>query len=82
MSSLHMTFNTDEEWGQLSTHGFLQRMGIQYHWYNSRSATATADEQGPFIQQPYDTFDDFLMDLKQSKRKAIRQVRHISWKAP
>ncbi len=33
VSSLHLTFNQEEEWGELhETHGFLQRVGIQYHW--------------------------------------------------
>lgn len=32
----------------------------RYHWEN----------------RGYKTFDDFLSDLKQSKRKSIRQVRH------
>lgn len=63
VSSLHMTFNRREEWEELRQHGFLQRCGIQYHWEN----------------QGYATFDHFLQDLKQSKRKNIRQV---PWRAP
>ncbi|CAI5511514.1 unnamed protein product, partial [Closterium sp. Naga37s-1] len=35
------------------------RMGMQYHWSN----------------RGYGSFNDFLMDLKQSKRKTIRQER-------
>lgn len=34
------------------------RMGLQYHWQNNS----------------YETFDEFLMQLRQSKRKNIRQV--------
>lgn len=59
LSSLHLTFNSAEEWSLLAPLGFLQRTGIQYHW----------DNRG------YQTFDDFLGDLKQSKRKSIRQER-------
>lgn len=59
VSSLHMTFNTQQEWGAMRQQGYLCRTGIQYHWDN----------------QQYSTFDDFLMDLKQSKRKNIRQER-------
>ena len=58
VSSLHMTFNTEQEWQTLAKVGFLKRNGIQYHWQNNG----------------YSTFDDFLMDMKQSKRKNIRQV--------
>lgn len=59
MSSLHVTFPTGEEWATLGSLGFQQRRGIQYHWSN----------------RGYATFDDFLADLKQRKRKNIRQVR-------
>ncbi len=58
VSSLHMTFNTEPEWQALGQVGFLKRNGIQYHWQNNG----------------YSTFDDFLMDMKQSKRKNVRQV--------
>ncbi|KAK9828324.1 hypothetical protein WJX74_008746 [Apatococcus lobatus] len=59
VSSLHMTFNTEQEWQTLARVGFLKRNGIQYHWQNNG----------------YSTFDDFLMDMKQSKRKNVRQER-------
>lgn len=59
VSSLHLTFNTAEEAKSLREVGYLQRSGIQYHWENRN----------------YITFEDFLADLKQSKRKNIRQVR-------
>ncbi|KAL6650757.1 hypothetical protein ACP70R_009682 [Stipagrostis hirtigluma subsp. patula] len=39
--------------------GLLQRIGMQYHWRNRN----------------YKSFDEFLMDLKQPKRKNIRQER-------
>ena len=61
VSSLHLTFNTAEESSSLAEVGYLQRSGIQFHWEN----------------RGYTTFEDFLSDLKQSKRKNIRQVRVI-----
>lgn len=74
VSSLHMTFNTRDEWEQLGEHGFLRRNGIQYHWHNSAVTfpVNSAAESPGF--SPYESFDDFLLNLKQSKRKAIRQV--------
>ena len=29
---MHVTFNTEEESTALTSVGFLQRTGIQYHW--------------------------------------------------
>ncbi|KAG1672600.1 hypothetical protein FOA52_002080 [Chlamydomonas sp. UWO 241] len=59
ISSVHVTFNSAEEWAALSELGYLQRTGIQFHWDNRN----------------YSEFDNFLADLKQSKRKNIRQER-------
>jgi len=59
VSSLHVTFNTEEEWEEMRERGFLARTGVQFHWEN----------------HDYKSFDDFLMELKQSKRKNIRQER-------
>ncbi|XP_020111961.1 uncharacterized protein LOC109726641 isoform X1 [Ananas comosus] len=59
VSSLHVTFPSETEWDRLKRNGFLQRIGMQYHWKNRN----------------YKDFDEFLMDLKQSKRKNIRQER-------
>eukprot|EP00249_Psilotum_nudum_P017646 c26426_g1_i1 orf=1762-3177(+) len=59
VSSLHATFLTQSEWKTLGGLGFLQRLGMQYHWENRN----------------YSSFDAFLMDLKQSRRKTIRQER-------
>ena len=60
VSSLHLTFNPADESNAMAGLGYLQRNGIQYHWEN----------------RGYSTFEDFLADLKQSKRKNIRQVCH------
>ncbi|KAL3515762.1 hypothetical protein ACH5RR_022664 [Cinchona calisaya] len=59
VSSLHITFPSASEWGKLKEEGFLQRIAMQYHWRNRN----------------YKSFDEFLMDMKQGKRKNIRQER-------
>ncbi|XP_078172576.1 acyl-CoA [Carex rostrata] len=59
VSSLHITFPSENEWHKLKNRGFLQRTGMQYHWKNRN----------------YKSFDDFLMDMRHSKRKNIRQER-------
>jgi predicted N-acyltransferase len=59
LSSLHVTFCTEEEAGVMEQAGFLHRVGVQYHWSNGG----------------YRTFDDFLGALASRKRKAIRKER-------
>ncbi|GKV39960.1 hypothetical protein SLEP1_g47652 [Rubroshorea leprosula] len=59
VSSLHITFPSENEWHKLKDKGFLQRIGMQYHWKNRN----------------YKDFDEFLMDMRHSKRKKIRQER-------
>ncbi|KAL6845786.1 hypothetical protein ACP4OV_024361 [Aristida adscensionis] len=59
VSSLHITFPSEGEFSKLKDSGWLQRIGMQYHWRNRN----------------YRSFDEFLMDLKQPKRKNIRQER-------
>lgn len=34
LSSLHVTFPSENEWQKLKGKGFLQRIGMQYHWKN------------------------------------------------
>jgi len=58
-SSAHVTFCTEEEWQALGEAGWLQRLGMQYHWNN----------------QNYANFDGFLEALSSRKRKAIRRER-------
>lgn len=58
-SSTHVTFCTEEEWQALSAQGWLQRLGMQYHWENPG----------------YGGFEDFLSALSSRKRKAIRRER-------
>ncbi len=59
LSSLHITFCTGEEAAELVEHGYLHRLGCQYHWANAG----------------YSSFDDFLGTLSSRKRKAIRKER-------
>jgi len=59
LSSVHLTYLTEDEWRQLGADGFLLRTGKQYHWHN----------------QGYAEFDDFLAALASRKRKAIRRER-------
>ena len=59
ISSLHVTFCTEDEWRCLGEAGFLLRTGQQFHWRN----------------QGYTSFDEFLASLASRKRKAIRRER-------
>ncbi|MGS0646956.1 GNAT family N-acetyltransferase [Komagataeibacter melomenusus] len=59
LSSVHVTFCTAHEYELLGEGGWLQRLGVQYHWDN----------------QNYTSFDDFLGMLASRKRKAIRRER-------
>ncbi len=59
VSSLHVTFPSETEWESFGNHGFLQRTGEQFHWLNNN----------------YQTFDDFLSHLSSRKRKNIRKER-------
>mgnify|MGYP001310934154 CR=1 FL=1 len=59
VSSLHITFLTEDEQRASLPLGFLGRTGQQFHWHN----------------RGYATFDDFLSTLASRKRKAIRKER-------
>ncbi len=58
-SSVHATFCTRAEWEALGNAGWLQRMGMQFHWDNAG----------------YANFDDFLGALSSRKRKVLRRER-------
>jgi predicted N-acyltransferase len=60
-SSVHVTFAGEDECQWLARHGFLTRMGVQYHWHNRGWAS----------------FDDFLAALSSRKRKQIRRERAL-----
>jgi predicted N-acyltransferase len=59
LSSVHVTFCTKSEYGALGEEGWLQRLGVQYHWEN----------------HGYADFDGFLAALSSRKRKSIRRER-------
>ncbi len=59
LSSVHVTFCTQAEYTSLGQAGWLQRLGVQYHWHNDG----------------YASFDDFLAALSSRKRKVIRRER-------
>ena len=59
VSSVHVTFCTQDEWTELGEAGWLQRLGMQFHWEN----------------EGYTTFDDFLGALASRKRKVLRRER-------
>ena len=50
-------FCTEAEWRALGEAGWLQRMGVQFHWHN----------------HGYACFDDFLGALSSRKRKVLRR---------
>lgn len=58
-SSVHVTFPTEDEWANLRELGFLQRIDQQFHWLNDG----------------YETFDDFLAVLASRKRKVVKRER-------
>jgi uncharacterized protein len=63
LSSLHITFCTEEEANALAgRHDLLHRVTQQFHWVNNG----------------YATFDDFLADLSSRKRKNIRKERETA----
>ncbi len=59
ISSVHATFCTEADWKRFGEHGWLLRLGQQYHWHNAG----------------YTCFDDFLAALASRKRKGIRKER-------
>ena len=62
VSSLHWLFTNEQDTQQLTRHGFMQRLGCQFHWSN----------------QNYESFDHYLQTLTRGKRKNInRERRHV-----
>lgn len=59
VSSLHITFPTEDEAAALASQGFLQRHDQQFHWHN----------------EGYRDFTDFLDRLSSIKRKNLRRER-------
>jgi len=59
VSSVHLTFLSQAQWQRLGDVGFLQRTDQQFHWLN----------------EDFETFDDFLTVLTSRKRKNLRKER-------
>ena len=59
LSSVHVTFCTEQDWTELGEAGWLQRLGTQFHWENAG----------------YADFEAFLAALNARKRKTIRRER-------
>ncbi|MGH7154265.1 MAG: peptidogalycan biosysnthesis protein, partial [Acetobacteraceae bacterium] len=59
LSSVHVTFCSQAEWHDLGEAGWLQRIGMQFHWENAG----------------YTSFEDFLAALSSRKRKVLRRER-------
>ena len=59
LSSLHVTFCTEQEAEAVAQMGLMPRRSQQFHWINNS----------------YKNFDDFLADLSSRKRKNIRKER-------
>jgi predicted N-acyltransferase len=59
VSSVHATFCSEADFATLGEAGWLQRVGMQFHWRNAG----------------YTTFDDFLAALSSRKRKTLRRER-------
>jgi predicted N-acyltransferase len=59
LSSAHVTFCLADEAAAATARGWLERHGLQYHWFN----------------RGYADFDAFLAALSSRKRKAIRKER-------
>lgn len=59
LSGVHVNFVTEAEYRDFTEHGWLGRIGTQYHWTN----------------QAYRSFDDFLAQFSSRKRKAVRKER-------
>ena len=62
VSSAHITFLDTKEANLLTDHGFLSRSDQQFHWLNDG----------------YESFDDFLAQLASRKRKNIRKEREAA----
>ncbi|MEZ5648808.1 MAG: GNAT family N-acetyltransferase [Alphaproteobacteria bacterium] len=61
-SSVHVPFLDAPDWQAFDQAGWLQRLGVQFHWQN----------------QNYGKFEDFLDALTSRKRKQIRKEREAA----
>jgi len=59
LSSVHINFCRDDEIAALKPLGFLERLGLQYHWEN----------------HDYGEFEDYLSNFRSKRRTKIRRER-------
>lgn len=59
LSSVHINFCQDDEIAALKPLGYLERLGLQYHWEN----------------RGYGEFEDYLADFRSKRRTKIRRER-------
>lgn len=62
VSSAHITFMQEDEWQAAGKFDYLQRTDQQFHWVN----------------EGYESFEDFLNALSSRKRKNIRKERNTA----
>ena len=62
LSSLHITFCTEDERAAGAALGLMERSSQQFHWFNDG----------------YEAFDEFLAALSSRKRKTIRRERAVA----
>ena len=59
LSSIHVNFCREDEVAALAPEGFLQRVGIQYHWHN----------------EGFRSFEEYLARLRSKRRNQVRRER-------
>ena len=59
LSGVHINFCPADEVEALGEQGWMQRVGLQYHWHNA----------------DYGSFDDYLAHLKSKRRNQVRRER-------
>lgn len=74
ISSLHILFASEQDQKASAQAELMHRHTVQFHWQNRRGAMAEP-EAADLAASKYVSFDDFLAQLTQEKRKKIRQER-------
>lgn len=81
LSSCHVLFGDDADHAALQHAGWMERSGVQFHWKNMaptlpEGAASALGRPCDIETRAFSSFDDFLTQLQQAKRKKIRQERH------
>ena len=64
-SSVHLLFCTGEEQAAAAAHGYLPRLGLQFHWHNRPN-------------RPFESFEDYLATFRAHSRKNVRRERRMA----